>query len=53
MFEYEFKKSFLSQVFIYVIKLSVHVSCSNVQDPKPPQGDEMEVESTQLPEETT
>ena len=41
------------QVYIYVVKLIVHVSCSNVQDPKPQHGDKMEVESTELLEETT
>ena len=36
----------------YVVKLIVHVSCSNVQDPKPQHGDEMEVLSTLVVEET-
>jgi hypothetical protein len=40
------------QVYIYVVKLIVHVSCSNVQDPKPPLGDEMEVLSTLVVQET-
>ena len=35
-----------------VVKLIDHVSCSDLQDPKPQHGDEMEVPSTLVVEET-
>ena len=47
------KYSIISCAYIFVVELIVHVACSNLQEPMPQHGDEMEVLSTLVVQETS